>query len=79
MGRTFFPTRAPMLTGATDLDLGVSLAHVEDIADRLVSVCCRCISPRLREALRPLGNLSHGLCEPCAAAELAQLERMVAA
>ena len=40
---------------------------------RLVQVCAHCQPEEMRAALEGLPNVSHGICEPCLAAEIEEM------
>jgi hypothetical protein len=73
MSRKMKPVRSPMFTARTDLDMAIGLANAEEVSGHLVSVCCVCISDRMRAALSLLGNVSHGYCAECESGKLREL------
>jgi hypothetical protein len=67
------PSRTGMFTAATLPCNALTIAISERDAGHLVSACSVCITADTRAVLQGVGNVSHGLCDPCLDFALAQV------
>lgn len=68
------PVRTGMFTGRTLPCNALTIAIAEGKAGHLVSACSKCISPDTRGVLQGMENVSHGYCEACLEAAIAEME-----
>lgn len=70
------PVTDPMITEFMPLEVAIAISADAAHGGRLVSVCARCVDPRVRAWLTENGlpNVSHGYCQTCFDVLIAELE-----
>lgn len=71
-GPVYRKAGGPMIDKSFTPQAARARALREGLHSRLVFLCSWCVSPEAKAATSDLGNLSHGICQPCMAAQITE-------